>query len=422
MIMNWERYLKLRYIYLLSIINCVIMTYIFKVDISIDTPTYIDAWSTLQEGHLDKMRTPVYPLFLGLMNTICGNNYLYYVVAIQHLVFLVSIRYFYLLMQDIITNNNISIFLTIFYALYPCIATYNCCIATEIFAVAGSVSLLYSILKLYRTEFVRYGLYSFLWLFFLIFLRPAVVYLLPIFIVGWCIVAIKEKKYLNTSVLYGLSGSVLVSISLIVYMAMFKSNYGVFTPSCVGLNNKYAIAKAANVIDFNAIGNEELLTCLVDEDSINAIGKETENLINAVGMESFSEIVNQSIKQNKVKYLKRLLQNAQNASENNLFEPSYQIGIIGTISSMMGVKIKVIYILFLIYFFVLIRWMNRKKEMAFFSCILFMIGVSNYILIIIASPGEYGRLSLPAIPVYLIMIGQLLDLIWIKRISEAKFA
>ena len=246
-------------------------------------------------------------------------------------------------------------------------------------------------------------------------------YLLPITIVGWCLVAIKEKKYSNTSVLCGLAGSVLVSISLIVYMAMFKSNYGIFTPSCIGLNNKYAIAKAANVIDFNTMGNDELLTCLVDEDSINAIGKETENLINAVGMESFSEIVNQSIKQNKVKYFKRLFQNARNASESNLFEPSYQIGIIGTISSIMGVKIKIIYILFLIYVFVLIRWMNRNKEVAFFSCMLFMIGVSNYILIIIASPGEFGRLSLPAIPVYLIMIGQLLDLIGVKRISEVKF-
>ncbi len=90
--MSLEKYRKLRYIYILSIAFCIYLTYTFKVDISIDTPTYIDAWSTLQEGHLDKMRTPVYPAFLGLMNTICGDNYLYYVVAIQHLVFLVSIR------------------------------------------------------------------------------------------------------------------------------------------------------------------------------------------------------------------------------------------------------------------------------------------------------------------------------------------
>jgi hypothetical protein len=391
------------------------------VDISIDTPTYIDAWSTLQEGHLDKMRTPVYPAFLGLMNTICGDNYLYYVVAIQHLVFLVSIRYFYLLLRYTVTNKILSFFLTIFYALYPCVATYNCCIATETFAVAGSIFLLYSILKLYKTRSIHYGLFTFFWLSFLIYLRPAVVYLLPITIIGWCLVAIKGKTIFNTSVLCGLAGSIIVSISLFVYMAMFKCSYGIFTPSSISLNNKYAIAKAANVIDFNTFGNGELLSCLVDDDSINAIGKETENLVNALGLESFSDILNQSIKQNKGKYVKRLLQNVRNASENNLFEPSYQTGIIGIISNMMGIKIKVIYLLFLIYLAILTRWMNRHKEIAFFSCLLFMFGVCNYILIVIASPGEYGRLSLPAIPVYLIMLGQLLEMIRIKRISEVSF-
>ena len=91
--MNTETYYKLRYIYLFAIVNCLIMTYIFKVDVSIDTPTYIDAWTMLQNGQIDKFRTPVYPVFLGVMNIICGDNYLWYVVAVQHVVFLVSIRY-----------------------------------------------------------------------------------------------------------------------------------------------------------------------------------------------------------------------------------------------------------------------------------------------------------------------------------------
>ena len=43
------------------------------------------------------------------------------------------------------------------------------------------------------------------------------------------------------------------------------------------------------------------------------------------------------------------------------------------------------------------------------------------ILIIIGSPGEYGRLSLPAIPIYLIMLGQMLNMIRTKSLSEIKF-
>ena len=142
------------------------------------------------------------------------------------------------------------------------------------------------------------------------------------------------------------------------------------------------------------------------------------NCINNVGLRSFSDSLDRSISLNKDKYIKRLWQNARNASEFNLFEPSYSNGIIGAVTNIMGVKIKIIYFIFIIYGIVLLRWKNLQKDVSFFSYLFFMIGLCNYILIIIASPGEYGRLSIPAIPVYLIMIGQLLEMIKIKRVSE----
>lgn len=407
--MNSGKYFKIKYIYLLSIICCVYYTYLFKVDTPFDTHTYIEAWSSLLEGHLDKWRTPVYPVFLGLMRTICGDNYMYYVVVIQHLVFLVSIKYFYLLIRYSITNKGISFFLTLFYALYPCVATYNCCIETSTFAVTGSVFLLYSIVCLYKTDNCRYGIYVFLWLIFLIFLRPAVMYLLPVTLIGWCLVAIKRKNFSNKPVVYGMAGSIVVSILLVVYIAMFKVNYGVFTPSGVGLINQYTIAKAANIIDLNSTG-EEL-----------GFYQEAEKYINIIGMKAFSDSLTHSIHQNKGKYVTRLWQNVRKASEDNLLEPSWPVGIIGIISDFMGPKIKIIYYLFLIYAIMLLQWMIRKKKIAFIPCLLFMIGLSNYIVIVIGSPGEYGRLSLPAIPAYFVMFGQLLNIIRVKRFSDNLF-
>lgn len=190
---------------------------------------------------------------------------------------------------------------------------------------------------------------------------------------------------------------------------MFKSCYGVFTPSGIGLINQYTVAKAANVIDFNTTGEE--------------IGfyQEAEKYINIMGMEAFSDSLKQSIDCNKGKYIKRLWQNVRKASEDNLFEPSYQIGILGVVSNLFGLPIKIIYYLFLIYTAWLLQWMVRKKKIAFFPVLLIMIGVSNYIVIILGSPGEYGRLSLPAIPAYLLMLGQLLDIINSKRLSDTIF-
>lgn len=404
-----EKYYRLRYIYILSIVNCFLMTIIFKVDVSFDTYTYIDAWSSFQDGIIDKWRTPIYPVFLGLMKAFFGINFLYFVVAIQHLFYLVSIRYLYLLMRDYITNKNISFFLTLFYALYPSVITYNCCIVTETFAVSGIIFLLFSTSKLYKTQKWRFVFFSFIWLFFLIFLRPAVMYLLPVLMVFWLIVAIERKKECCMSVVGGITSCAFVSIFLLVYMAMFKCCYGVFAPSGIGLINKYAIAKAANIIVYEKENNGLLFY------------QEAENYINNVGLKSFSDSLDRSISLNKDKYIKRLWQNARNASEFNLFEPSYSNGIIGAVTNIMGVKIKIIYFIFIIYGIVLLRWKNLQKDVSFFSYLFFMIGLCNYILIIIASPGEYGRLSIPAIPVYLIMIGQLLEMIKIKRVSEVIF-
>jgi hypothetical protein len=191
---------------------------------------------------------------------------------------------------------------------------------------------------------------------------------------------------------------------------MFKSSYGVFTPSGIGLINQYAIAKAANVIDLNSTGDQNLM-----------FYEEAEYYINKIGMEAFSDSLNQSINRNKGKYIMRLLQNIRNASDRNLFEPSYSYGFIGVVSNIMGVKIKALYYLYGVYVVLLLQCMIRRKEIAFFSCLLFMFGISNYILIIVASPSDYWRLSLPAIPTYLIMIGQLLNMLGIKKPSEVRF-
>ncbi len=408
--MKVEKYLRLRYIYILSILCCVYYTYIFKVDISFDSITYIDAWSTIREGHIDKWRTPIYPLLLGLIKFIFGDNYLYYVVILQHIVFLLSIRYFFFLTRYCVKNILISFSLTLFYALYPCVATYNCCIATETFAVSGSIFLFYSILYLYKTEKFIYSLYVFIWLLFLIFLRPAVVYLLPVVFMCWCLYLIKRRTILQKSVVYGLTGCLLVSLFLFSYMAMFKRTYGVFTPSGIGVVNKYAIAKAANITVLNTM----------DQDEYN-FNKEGEKIINTIGMDAFSDSLNQSISLNKERYVMRLFQNFRNASESNLFDPSYSKGIIGVISDIMGIKLKTIYFLFFIYGVLLLRFNFFRKELAFFSTMMFLVGLSNFVLIILASPGEYGRLSLPAIPVYLIMAGQLLDMTKTKSFSEIKF-
>ena len=109
---------------------------------------------------------------------------------------------------------------------------------------------------------------------------------------------------------------------------------------------------------------------------------------------------------NKSLYCKKIIRNFTSAANYRLFEPSV---LSPSFLKILRVNINSVYIILIIYFIFLIRYMIMKKSIALFSCLLFMIGFSHLFVIIVASPGDYSRLILPAIPIFLIMFGQLIS-------------
>jgi hypothetical protein len=271
--------------------------------------SYIIAWDTIANGQIDKWRTPIYPLFLGFVKAIFGPElFPICAVVIQFLFFLVSVYYFNKLTNILLQSKSISYWLTAFYALYPCIPTWNCFLITEPIAVYAIVFLLYSTIHAINTNSrLHIYLISF-WLFFLVFLRPALIYLIPVYLLGWLLYCISKKK-ITKSAVEGLIGTLLVGLSLATYSLCFKMSYGMFVPSGIGIVNQYYIARLNGDIDPMQTENPNLKAYV--ENSILIHGKEFSNgsshdlyqeaihAIDTFGLKDVSNLVSSSYMNNK---------------------------------------------------------------------------------------------------------------------------
>lgn len=415
--MSGNKHFKLIYIYIVAFVFCAFLIIHNGCQYFPDTYSYIIAWNHIVDGQIDKWRTPVYPLFLGSLRSLLGqDNYPICAIIIQFFVFLVSIRYFNKLAIILLQSESISYWLTAFYALYPCIPSLNCFLITEPFAIYGIVFLLYSTIHAIKTDSPRYILYTTLWLFFLVFLRPALIYLIPVYIVGWLLLCVVNKKAIQITFMH-LGGTIFVGLSVLVYSYCFERNYGMFTPSGIGVINQYYIARTDGILDPLKTNNP----CLKEyvEKSISVHGtsytkgssydvySEAENAIDLYGLADVSHLVTLSVMSDKTIYFKRILLHIHRTATDKLFDsllPKFR-----TIIDIIGIRINFVYILLLLYPLMWFLLYRKKKYFPVFSFILYMMGASHLIVIIVGCQNEWFRLILPVVPCYILMFGQILS-------------
>mgnify|MGYP004449052635 CR=1 FL=1 len=230
--------LKDRYIYIVAVINALLLICFGETKIFYDTQSYISAWeASISHLKIDILRTPIYPLFIGLCK-IFGGDFWKVVVLLQNVIFLFSVFYFKKITSLFIESKNVVFIITILYIITPGICHWTNCILTDALAISGTVFLFYNILYFITTNKWSYIVYSTLWLLFLVFLRPSFIYLLFICLLAWIYMLKKDKK----KAIYGISG-VLIVISLYCgYCFKFKEYYGIFATSSVGTLNQTYIA------------------------------------------------------------------------------------------------------------------------------------------------------------------------------------
>ncbi len=369
--MSNYKQLKLIYIYILAIANCTLLIVHYGRQFYSDTLSYLIAWDNISNGQIDKWRTPLYPLFLGSVKTIFGHDYFpICAVIIQFLFFGVSIYYFNKLASVLLQSKTISYWLTAFYALYPCVPTWNCFLVTEPFAIYAIVFLLYSTFySIYTPSRLHVVMTSF-WLLFLVFLRPALIYLLPVYLGGWLTFCAVNNK-ITKPALSSLIGTILVGLALGAYSFSFKKAYGMFTPSGIGVVNQYYIARIDGAIDSNKTNNPNLKAYL--DKSFSVHGKVFANgsshelyqeaivAIDTYGLNDVSNLVSASYKGNIKQYTKRVILHIHRTATDNLFDSF--LPMFRTIIDFIGIRINIVYfLLFFLSFYIDITDKNEKED------------------------------------------------------------
>lgn len=381
-----------------------------------DSQSYIDAWYTsYSKGNIDINRTPVYPLIIGLAETIGGKAHMMFIVILmQNLLFCIASLYFYKIAFITTKSSIAAFFATLLLIILPPYSLFRNEILTESFAFSGLILITYNIIAVYEGR----SLWNFLglafWLLFLVFLRPALVFLLPVLTVAFLLMILKRKELWRKACL-GLFIVIVVSSCLFFYMAEFKKNYGVFTMTNVGLINDSYMMLQDGTLDPQKTSDRKM-SFLISE-IYKTYGQEPNKkyFMNGLWSSSFFDYArtihnlsewNKTIQESKTfsnqveGFITRFYYNW--IKDKWFIESDRPI-----IASYINMAFICGYLLVFLYGFCLLVYMIAYKSIPYKSFLLLMIGGSNIIVVLVGAQSEFGRLVYPSKFIYLIMMTQM---------------
>lgn len=400
---------------LYSVLNSIVWILLGGVDVCGDSPTYTDAFGSLLNNRLDINRTPVYPIYLGILQYIIGSKFCEIATVIgQYFIYCISVIYFYRISIYFIQSPKVSFVLSLIYIFSPGLYGWNNAILTETFAITGMVFFLYCAIALFeRTTLTNLTAFSF-WAIFLNMLRPSFIYLIPLFGFFWFLVLfIKEKR---KNAVCGLLGIICVTSLFVFYLVEYNKEYGVYSPSCVSYVNRYYIARQNGLIEANNASDPDIKKTidtnikergLYCEDGLG-IYNEAKEIISVYGLKKFGDLLDSSIKTHPSQYIKTLGLQIYKAGDYNILSGDSHV-VHKLFNYMFGIHIHHVYLLLLLYLLFLLYIMIKKKEFPAISVLLFMVGFSNLFLVIVGAQGDWGRLNICVLPFYLLICGKLFE-------------
>lgn len=404
----------LRLIYAVSVIVSLIFILLFHPIEYNDTPSYLRAWESLSSGQWDIFRTPLYPAFLGCLQTLFGKAWKWAAVIIQYAIFLLSIKYFHLLAAGLL-KEKWALITTAFYAIYPTFNSWGNLILTDSLGLSLSVFFFYTCYRIISEGSFRHSFLMALLLLLLLALRPSSISLLiPAAFSFFLLLFVKEKRLAG---ILSLAGIAVCSILLVGYSLKIKEKTGVLTPSTVSVSNNFTIARMYGYLSPDAVDDPQRSEVI--RQNYEKYGEELAegpvmfgamgDLVNEFSVEEMEQLVDKSIRLNPLAWFKALIKRAYFASLTPA-TTSYTSDLF-RLHPLFPINIGIIILALLAYsVLIVIRIIKGgfQHETLFLVITSFcVIGVS-----FIGAQYEYSRLILPAMPCVLIIISQLLQLIY----------
>lgn len=415
----------LKTIYIIAIIVSLLSILFIGVNETNDTKSYIDAWVNISNGKLDIFRTPLYPIYLGIMKAIGGTNYFGILSVIgQYVIFMISIGVFYHICLRFINSSNITFYIILFYSIYPGVLHWCNNLQTETLAVSGMVFLLYCIMRLYNNFNILWTVITTLQLVLLLMLRPAFVYLLPVLAFSWIYLFFKREK--KHQAIGGFISTIVATVVLLLYMTAFRQSYGVFATSNVSTINRLYIARQYGLLNPSVIKDSSLRSDIEKNIIIHGecceeeyIWKEVDYYIENYDTKILQDALNSSALSHPITNISKVIGRVYQASYLSTLS-SYGDGYIGTITDIIGLRTNIVYIFLLLYGIFVIKWCIKNHQIPWFSFVYYMLGISNLIVVLIGAQAEWMRLLLPSIPIYLLLFAQLCTFINLKSMKQVQ--
>ncbi len=274
------------------------------------------------KGKLDKTRTPVYPYFIKLIDTINGNKNLFLSVSfVQKWLFVITFLLFYACVQNLTKNKAIITVSTLIFGISPYIILWNVFILTE------SISLFeITVLSLLTIRYLKAPKYSLagaigVIILLMILTRPAFIYLLPIYLLFWFLKLLFEKRERKYAVV-GIIFSLICLAVILGYCNLMKQQYGKFVLTDVSTTN--GIVTAISSKTYKNASNKKIIKTI--DEILEKDNKDVENiddvsviykiLINKYNDKQLREFVNSSLK--TPEYLQFLLRRTVELGKSNI--------------------------------------------------------------------------------------------------------
>lgn len=375
----------------------------------VDTPSYVNAWHTFTAGKLDILRTPVYPAVIGMCMSISATHYLMYVIILQNVVSLVSSFYLKKTLCRFCTNRFV-VYVLIFGYLQA-MTWYNNRGLTESFSISGMAFLFYFIIRFYYEGDLKSVLWSIVTLTILVFLRPAFLYLLPIYLIAFGLCYKKHQR----KVYWGICGCLVVILLELGYCAGIKREYGVFAPSCVSYTNELYIAIRENLLrpeyTDNAVLKKRIVEVQNGGKNMGDLWASTNYVRKDIAYQQIKALLSTSRHENPQGWLNAYLSNGK-ALLTQIFLCKPLAGGIYVL-----IKMYMLVTLIVLYFVGLLVYLGRFRHLPILSIVIFLAVMANLATIILGAQDEYGRLFSPSLPLLILMLAQGTNL---KRLFTSK--
>lgn len=375
-----------------SAVACVAVYMRYGAVACYDTPSYVHAADVLASGIPDAFRTPVYPALLSLGRW-AG---LWAVVALQIIVYLISVPVLHGLCRRVGLNRRCSLWVTAFYGLYPGFFSVTGLLITESLAVSLMIigcRLVYDVVNGGRT---RHGVILCLLMIIMVMLRPALI----TFVISVSLVGI----FMMAAARYRRTGMVLLVSCAVTGMGVFTYNSAVYKYHEVKAGSYVA---AVNILmaweqiksgDYSRMPDESVYYKMgLADDSKDGYGVDVSRLQKA------SDSI---LMHHRAEYLRGTAERLVNAADDNMLFRGYDMGDLTYFMGMVAVPVWTVVIFMLCLGVYYIRRGLRGRFPDTIETFVYIAAASGMAGVLMMSYGDYDRLLLPVVPLVAILVGK----------------